>query len=83
VQILKILNGCDEKVENMFKYQESDHDYSENQENLDDEVYPNSSAESHLSLALLDVDNDTASSYSSISINEYLKEHWSRSSSFD
>ncbi|XP_039688148.1 serine/threonine-protein kinase CDG1 isoform X3 [Medicago truncatula] len=79
-QILKILNGCDEKVENMFKSEESDHDHSEN---LDDEVYPNSSAELHLSLALLDVDNDTASSYSSISINEYLKEHWSRSSSFN
>lgn len=80
MQILKILNGCDEKVENMFKSEESDHDHSEN---LDDEVYPNSSAELHLSLALLDVDNDTASSYSSISINEYLKEHWSRSSSFN
>lgn len=82
MQILKILNGCDEKVENMFKSQESDHDH-DHSENLDDEVYPNSSAELHLSLALLDVDNDTASSYSSIGINEYLKEHWSRSSSFN
>lgn len=76
-QILKILKGCDdEKVENMFQSEEDS-------ENLDDEVYPNSSAELHLSLALLD---DTAlSSYSSIenSNNEHLKEQWSRSSSFN
>ncbi|KAJ1411695.1 Serine/threonine-protein kinase, active site [Sesbania bispinosa] len=83
-QILKILKGCDEKVENLFSSDENDHDHSENQENIDDEVYPNSSAELHLSLALLDVDNDTTS-FSSIehSNSEHLKERWSRSSSFN
>ncbi|XP_045803619.1 pto-interacting protein 1-like isoform X2 [Trifolium pratense] len=86
-QVLKILKGCEEKVENLFKPHKGDCDHSENQENIDDEVYPNSSADLHLSLALLDVDNDTAS-YSSSSIgnsnnSESLKEPWSRSSSFN
>ncbi|WJX42510.1 non-specific serine/threonine protein kinase [Trifolium repens] len=84
-QVLKILKGCDEKAGNLFKPHKGDHDHSENQENIDDEVYPNSSAELHLSLALLDVDNDTAS-YSSIensNNSENLKEPWSRSSSFN
>lgn len=59
----------------------------------DDEVYPNSSAELHLGLAFDDVDDDTISdtiSYSSMeqnknvfSFEEYLKERWSRSSSFN
>lgn len=82
---MKILKGCDENVENIFKSHESDHDhYSENEENLDEEVYPNSSPELHLSLALLDVDNDTTSysSIENINNNEQLKERWSRSSSF-
>jgi hypothetical protein len=85
VQVLKILKGCDEKAGNLFKPHKGDRDHSENQENIDDEVYPNSSAELHLSLALLDVDNDTAS-YSSIensNNSENLKEPWSRSSSFN
>ncbi|KAL5066530.1 hypothetical protein RYX36_028267 [Vicia faba] len=64
-QILNILKGCDEKDNNLFKSQESDRNHLENQENVDDEVYPNSSAELHLNLALLDIDNDSAS-YSSI-----------------
>ncbi|XP_027190218.1 protein kinase STUNTED-like isoform X2 [Cicer arietinum] len=84
-RVLKILKGCDENVENIFKSHESDHDhYSENEENLDEEVYPNSSPELHLSLALLDVDNDTTSysSIENINNNEQLKERWSRSSSF-
>lgn len=55
------MKGCDEKDENMFESQESNHDHSENQENIDDEVYPKSNAELHLNLALLDVENDTAS----------------------
>ncbi|MED6156739.1 hypothetical protein PIB30_017113 [Stylosanthes scabra] len=84
-QILKILKG-DEKVESVYNLQGNDNDkdndeHSENQENIDDEVYPSSSAELHLSLALLGVDqDDTASSYSS---SEHPKEQWSRSSSFD
>ncbi|XP_057436684.1 protein kinase STUNTED isoform X2 [Lotus japonicus] len=82
-QILKILKGHDEKVENFFSSHENDHDHYENQENIDDEVYPNPSAGLHLSLALLDVDDDTTL-YSSTehSSSEHLKEPWSRSSSF-
>ncbi|KAF5727815.1 kinase family protein [Tripterygium wilfordii] len=62
-------------------------DQQENQEDNDDEVYPNSSAELHLSLALLDVDDD--SSFSSLeqsnnhSFEEYVKARCSRSSSFN
>lgn len=56
-------------------------------ENTDDEVYPHSSAASHLGLALLDVDDTTSSSSmeqsARISMEEYLKRRWSRSSSLD
>ncbi|RYR69878.1 hypothetical protein Ahy_A03g016414 isoform A [Arachis hypogaea] len=79
-QILKILKG-DKKVEGVHNLQGKDNndEHSENQENIDDEVYPCSSAELHLSLALLGVDDDTTSFNSS----EHPKEQWSRSSSFD
>lgn len=58
------------------------------QEDNDDEVYPNSSNELHLSLALLNVDDDSTSFSSMeptnrISMEEYLKGRWSRSSSFN
>ncbi|XP_061342130.1 protein kinase STUNTED isoform X1 [Gastrolobium bilobum] len=82
-QVLRILKG-DEKVEHIFNSHGNDHDDSENQENIDDEVYPYSSAELHLSLALLGVDDDRASCCSTDHSNsEHLKEQWSRSSSFD
>ncbi|KAK8557727.1 hypothetical protein V6N13_008114 [Hibiscus sabdariffa] len=53
----------------------------------DDEVYPNSRADLHLSLAMLDIDDDSTSfssmeQRSNISIEEYLKERWSPSSNF-
>ncbi|XP_004505818.1 protein kinase STUNTED [Cicer arietinum] len=76
-QILKILKG-DNEVEYCFN------EHSDNEENIDDEVYPNSSAELHLSLALLGVDDDTTScSSTDHSYSEYLKDQWSRSSSFN
>ncbi|KAG6651581.1 serine/threonine-protein kinase CDG1-like [Carya illinoinensis] len=86
-QILKLLKGhkYDEELVDSRNGNIKD---SENQDNNDDEVYPKSSTESHLSLALLDVDDDTIS-YSSVdqsnslSLEEYLKGRWSRSSSFD
>lgn len=61
---------------------------SENQDDNDDEVYPNSSAELHLSLALLDVDDHTTSFSSvdrrtSVSLEDYFKGRCSRSSSID
>ncbi|XP_058759115.1 protein kinase STUNTED-like [Vicia villosa] len=77
-QILKILKEGDE-VEHCFNEQ------SENEENIDDEVYPHSSAELHLTLALLGVDEDSTSSCSSTDhrYSENLKDQWSRSSSFN
>lgn len=63
-------------------------DDQENEDENDDEVYPDSSAESHLSLAFLDI-NENSTSFSSIdqnsplSVEEYLKKRWSRSSSLD
>ncbi|XP_027911785.1 PTI1-like tyrosine-protein kinase 1 isoform X2 [Vigna unguiculata] len=82
-QILKILKG-DEKVEYLLNSHGNNEDDSENGENIDDEVYPSSSAELHLSLALLGVDDEQASQTSTeLSYSEHLKEQWSRSSSFN
>lgn len=61
---------------------------NENQEENDDEVYPNSSAELHLNLALLDLDDDSISSSSleqgnNLCVEEYLKERWNQSPRFN
>ncbi|XP_011046242.1 PREDICTED: receptor-like cytosolic serine/threonine-protein kinase RBK1 isoform X2 [Populus euphratica] len=85
-EILKLLRG-DKEQEKWANPQNKDLQATENQDN-DDEVYPNSSAESHLSLALLDVDYDSTSFSSwehgnNLSIEEYFKDRWSRSSSFN
>ncbi|KAH8498118.1 hypothetical protein H0E87_017152 [Populus deltoides] len=85
-EILKLLRG-DKEPEKWVNPQNKDLQDPENQDN-DDEVYPNSSAESHLSLALLDVDYDSTSFSSwehgnNLSIEEYFKDRWSRSSSFN
>jgi len=55
---------------------------------LDDEAYPAANVRSHLDLALLDVeDSESISSTEHSSglspLEEYLRERWSRSSSFD
>ncbi|KAA8546111.1 hypothetical protein F0562_020438 [Nyssa sinensis] len=86
-QILKILRG-EKGIDEWVNYQFGDPNDTENQESNDDEVYPDSSADSHLSIALLDVeDNSTSFSSmeqsSSLSLEEYLKGRWSRSSSLD
>ncbi|GMJ05630.1 hypothetical protein like AT2G16750 [Hibiscus trionum] len=84
-EILELLRGetaVDQKIA------DKQNENTENQDQNDDEVYPNSKAELHLSLAMLDVDDDSTS-YSSmeqrshVSMEEYLKERWSRSSSFN
>lgn len=88
-QILKILE--DEPDEYILeKLQKGNvNNEVENEENSDDEVYPNSCAESHLSLALLDVEDDMSPSFISVgqssrsSCEGYLREIWSRSSSLD
>ena len=75
--ILKILKGKDED-EYCFN------EYSENEENIDDEVYPNSSTELHLTLALLGVDDDSTScSSTDQNYSENLKDQWSMSLSFN
>ncbi|CAI9769804.1 unnamed protein product [Fraxinus pennsylvanica] len=84
-QILGILTGgkC---VNEELKSQYGNHNDLENLDDNDDEVYPDSSAASHLSLAFLDV-NDNSTSFSSmeqsspLSVEEYLRKRWSRSSS--
>lgn len=53
---------------------------------LEDEACPRSNLQSHLNLALLDVEDDSLSMSSieqSVSLEDYLKGRWSRSSSFD
>ena len=84
VQILELLRG-EKAVE---KWAETQNENTESQDHNDDEVYPNSRAELHLSLAMLDVDDDSTSfssmeQSSNLSMEEYLKERWSRSSSFN
>lgn len=52
----------------------------------EDEACPRSNLQSHLNLALLDVEDDSLSMSSieqSVSLEDYLKGRWSRSSSFD
>lgn len=53
---------------------------------LDDEACPPSNILSHLNLALLDVEDDSLSMCSieqNVSLEDYLRGRWSRSSSFD
>lgn len=53
---------------------------------LDGEACPRSNLQSHLNLALLDVEDDSLSLSSieqSVSLEDYLQGRWSRSSSFD
>ncbi|KAF2322725.1 hypothetical protein GH714_029579 [Hevea brasiliensis] len=87
IEVLKLLIG-DKDALTWANVQNEDLDDNENQEANDDEVYPNYSAELHLNLALLDLDDDSISFSSveqgnSISMEEYLKDRWSRSSSFN
>lgn len=53
---------------------------------LDDEACSPSNLQSHLNLALLDVEDDSLSMFSveqCASLEDYLRGRWSRSSSFD
>lgn len=87
-QILKILEGeQDEYI--LENSKDGNLNEGENEGNTDDEVYPNSCARSYLSLALLDVEEDTSPSFISVdqssrsSCEGYLREIWSRTSSLD
>lgn len=57
---MKLLKG-DQDVEMYVDPPYFDVEDTENRDDNDDEVYPNSSTELHLNLALLDVDDDTTS----------------------
>ncbi|KAF6167124.1 hypothetical protein GIB67_029762 [Kingdonia uniflora] len=55
-------------------------------EEFDDESFPPPNIQSHLNLALLDIEDDSVSISSvdqSVSLEDYLQGRWSRSSSFD
>ncbi|KAL2503625.1 Protein kinase protein with adenine nucleotide alpha hydrolase-like domain [Abeliophyllum distichum] len=59
---------------------------SEGPDALDDETFSESNLQSHLNLALLGVEEDSLSMSSieqSVSLEDYLRGRWSRSSSFD
>ncbi|GAB2291946.1 hypothetical protein Dimus_026196 [Dionaea muscipula] len=82
-QILKLLKGED-TVEDWINSTGHGQEEKENLDAGDDEVYVNNtSTQSYLSLAFLDADDDDFTSCCSPSLEEYLKERWSRSSSFD
>ncbi|THG00787.1 hypothetical protein TEA_000476 [Camellia sinensis var. sinensis] len=86
-QVLEILNGKTD-VDEWLNTRFGDQNEAENQDNTDDEVYPHLKAESHLGLALLDVEETTPSfnsmeRSSKMSLEEYLKERLSSSSSLD
>ncbi|KAL3504289.1 hypothetical protein ACH5RR_034130 [Cinchona calisaya] len=56
---------------------------SEGSDALDDENFSHSDLQSHLNLALLGVEDSLSSTEQSISLEDYLRGRWSRSSSFD
>lgn len=80
-QVLKLLQG-DEEATNWAKEQVS---ASEELNSIDGEASP-TNIQSHLNLALLDLDDDSVSAGSTqqiISVEDYLQGRWSRTSSFD
>ncbi|KAG8644059.1 proline-rich receptor-like protein kinase PERK13 isoform X2 [Manihot esculenta] len=82
MEVWKLLRG-DKDAATWAKLHNENLENNENQEGNDDEVYPNSSAELHLNLALVDLDDDCLSLSSHLSLEDYFKETWSRSSSFN
>lgn len=80
--VLKLLQGDSE----ITKWARLQVNASEGTDSLDDEAFPRSNLLSHLNLALLDVEEDSLSTSSveqTVSLEEYLRGRWSRSSSFD
>ena len=81
-QILKLLQGDTDSL-NWARLQVN---ASENVDRLDEDGFPRIDLHSHLSLALQDVEDDSLSMSSieqHVSLEEYLRGRWSRSSSFD
>ncbi|XP_020691430.1 serine/threonine-protein kinase RIPK [Dendrobium catenatum] len=83
-QVVKILQG-EEEIKPWMSY-DVNNNLTE-QDWQDDEAYPASSIGSHLGLALLDVDDDASvvsfEQNNLKSLDEYLQDRWSRSTSFD
>ncbi|GMH22311.1 hypothetical protein Nepgr_024154 [Nepenthes gracilis] len=80
--VLRLLQG-DANVEKWARLQVN---ALENHDGLDDEAFPVTNIQSHLNLALLDVEDDSLSVSSidqHVSLEDYLRGRWSRSSSFD
>lgn len=80
--ILKLLRG-DEEV---TRWAEQEVNAPVELDGFDEEQFPTNNIQSHLNLALLDLEDDTVSigsSEQSISLEDYLQGRWSRSSSFD
>lgn len=89
-QILELLTGEKDMKELIMKPEIQEEEEEEEDDYHDDEVYPDSSAaESHLSLALVDVNDNSSSSFSSMDQSSplfedgYMIRRWSRSSSSD
>lgn len=81
-QISKLLQGDADVI----KWARLEVNALEAPEMLDDEACPPSNLQSHLNLALLDVEDDSLSMCSvdqNVSLEDYLRGRWSRSSSFD
>nr|TKR74257.1 hypothetical protein D5086_0000298600 [Populus alba] len=79
--ILKLLQG-DEEVKNWARHQVC---ASEELDAVDEEAFP-TNIQSHLNLALLDLEDDSLSISSTeqgVSIEDYLQGRWSRTSSFN
>lgn len=86
-QVLRLLQGDNDDV---LRWARSQVSTSEELEGLDDEAavfQSNSNIQSHINLALQDIDDDSMSISSTerpnMSWEEYLQGRWSRSSSFD
>lgn len=81
--ILKLLKGDEDTLKWAMQQVSSS---SEESEMLEDEQSQRSDLQSHLNLALLDVEDDSISMGSfeqGVSVEEYIKGRTSRSSSFD
>ncbi|XAR62851.1 Non-specific serine/threonine protein kinase [Bertholletia excelsa] len=80
--VVKLLQGDPE----LTKWAKLQVNASEGTDMLDEEAFPCSNIQSHLNLALQDVEEDSLSVSSieqSVSFEDYLQGRWSRSSSFD
>jgi len=81
MQILKLLHGDEEVI----RWAEQEVIAPQELDGCDEEPVP-TNIQSHLNLALLDLEDDTisiSSTEQSVSLEDYLHGRWSRSSSFD